>query len=356
MQKLSSYLLECLMPIFEGGAGGHMLHPYLLDWVKSGKDLISFYELVVKNIDDLDACMKIDGVNLSVRMVDGEFALDRMSPKDIEGVKRDQLLDRFGAGHHFIERGGLVLDIFNDCISSCKSELKQLGLLDDETILFNIEYVDKNTNMISYNNSFLAIHGLLKFEVNGNQRTTHEIPYNQQVMNKFVEKLNKVSTKYGFDVVGSVGAQIMQKPNLNKVLREQLAINIDGDPISKPLGDWLKDVKEFDVNKYIVTNSKDRINVVSFKAYTYCQTITTPLQDVFKKPQDIPNLVNCYVIYEANRLLGDEILRCVDSAIGAGNDNEGIVIRNKKVTKVDAPVKVNGSFSINNQKNSKFRK
>ena len=44
-----------------GGAGGHMAHPYDLDWVKSGKDLLRFYELA----KDLKGTVKIDGANVS---------------------------------------------------------------------------------------------------------------------------------------------------------------------------------------------------------------------------------------------------------------------------------------------------
>lgn len=355
MQNLSTYLMEHLAPIFEGGAGGHMLHPYLLNWVKSGKDLIRFYESVAKNMDNLNASMKIDGVNVSIRMVDGEFVFDRMSPKDIEGIKKDQLADRFGAGHGLVKMGGLVLDIFNSCIDSCKPELKQLGLLDDETILFNIEYVDKSTNLISYSNSFLAIHGLLKFEVNGKNRTTHEVSYDQKTLDKLIEKLNKASTKYGFDVVGSVGIEIKRKPDLNKVLKESLTINAFGEPSSKTLEEWLNDINEFDVTKYATTFSLGRISVISHKAYVACTNVDVPLNSVFKKEQDIPNIINSFIIYEANRRFGDEILSCIDSKIGAGNDNEGIVVRNKSITKTDAPVKITGSFSINIA-NSRFAK
>ena len=355
MKQLSTYLLEHVAPIFEGGAGGHMLHPYLLNWVKTGKDLIRFYESVANNMDDLNASMKIDGVNVSIRMVDGEFVFDRMSPKDIEGIKKDQLVDRFGAGHGLVEMGGLVLDIFNDGIDSCKPELERLGLLDDETVLFNIEYVDKSTNLISYSNSFLAIHGLLKFEVNGKNRATHEVSYDQKTLDKLIEKLNKISAKYGFDVVGSVGIEIKHKPDLNKVLKDSLTINTYSTPQTETIEQWLKGVNEFDVTKYINTFPHGRIGVISHKAYVCCTNVDTPLNQVCKKEQDIPNLINSFVIYEANRRFGDEILRCIDSKIGAGNDNEGIVVRNKSITKTDAPVKITGSFSINIA-NSRFAK
>ena len=41
-----------------GGAAGHMAHPYDLDWVNSGRDLLRFFELA----KDLQGTVKIDGV------------------------------------------------------------------------------------------------------------------------------------------------------------------------------------------------------------------------------------------------------------------------------------------------------
>lgn len=342
--------------ILEGGAGGHMLHPYLLPWIKNGRDLLKFYNNVANNMKDLNASMKIDGVNVSVRMIDGEFVFDRMSPKDIEGIRKDQLVDRFPAGHGLIKMGGLVLDIFNQGIDDTKEELKQLGLLDDETILFNIEYVDKNTNLISYASSFLAIHGLLKYEVNGNKRTTHEISYDPKVMERYIRKLNKVSERYGFEVVGSIEAKVSRKPNIDRALKDvEVVINAEGAPERKTLDEWLKLVKEFDVTKNVPTFNGERISVVSHKAYMYCSNPDAPLNSIFKRSADIPNIINSFIIYKANLVMGDEVLHCIDSKIGAGIDNEGIVIRNPKITKIDAPVKITGSFSINIA-NSRFAK
>ena len=353
MKSLYQFLIES--NIFEGGAGGHMLHPYLLPWVKSGKDLLKFYDTVANNMKDLNASMKIDGVNVSVRMIDGEFVFDRMSPKDISGIRKDQLADRFPAGHGLIKMGGLVLDIFNQGIDDTKEELKQLGLLDDETILFNIEYVDKNTNLISYANSFLAIHGLLEFEMNGDKRTTHEIKYDPKVMERYIRKLNKVSERYGFEIVGSIEAKVSRKPNISKVLKEtEVTINAEGSPEKKSLEEWLKSVKDFDLSKNVPTFNGERIGIVSNKAYNYCSHTDAPLSSIFKRPTDIPNIISCYIIYKANLVMGDEVLSCIDSKIGAGTDNEGIVIRNPKITKIDAPVKITGSFSINIA-NSRFR-
>ena len=87
----------------EGGSGGHMLHPFNLPQVKTGKDLIEFFEtaaeFVSKKRDNVkasdSASIKFDGVNASIKLIDGpggkEFALDRGSLKDldIEGITSD---------------------------------------------------------------------------------------------------------------------------------------------------------------------------------------------------------------------------------------------------------------------------
>jgi len=347
MKTLSTYLIESISNIFEGGAGGHMMHPYLLPWVKSGNDLITFFKNVVDNINDLDASMKIDGVNTSIRMIDGQFVFDRMDPKDVNGIYKDQLSDRFGASHGLVKMGGTVLDIFNEGVNACKSELKQLGLLDDPTILFNIEYVDKDTNLIHYDNSFLAIHGLLQYEFVGNtqKRVTHEIRYNKNVLDKFIEKLNTVAKRYGFNIIGSVAIEVTGKPDLQKVLDEPLTINKDGECVEKSLSAWLNDVKEFNPKPTVSSISMGTVGAMSKKVYLACADITTPLNEKFKD-KHIENIVNCYIIHRATLELGNEILKNINSKIGSGTDNEGIVIRNHKITKVNEPVKIVGGFML----------
>ena len=66
-----------------GGAGGHMSHPYDLDEVKNGADLIKIMMGIPKHLamDAVNATIKLDGSNNSVKVIDRrgklEFALDR---------------------------------------------------------------------------------------------------------------------------------------------------------------------------------------------------------------------------------------------------------------------------------------
>ena len=55
----------------EGGAGGHMRHPFDLDDVKSGEDLIKKFEQIGSEIKGgARPDTKIDGVNTSIKIID----------------------------------------------------------------------------------------------------------------------------------------------------------------------------------------------------------------------------------------------------------------------------------------------
>ena len=117
--------------LLEGGAGGHMAHPFNIDWVKTGKDILKVFQMSVNYLENGPAAVKIDGVNASIRFVnlDGkkQFVMDRGSnkPLDVKGITKAELTDRFGEGHGMIVVGGKVLDIFNAAIPAITPQLKK---------------------------------------------------------------------------------------------------------------------------------------------------------------------------------------------------------------------------------------
>jgi hypothetical protein len=209
-----------------GGAAGHMAHPFDLPTVRNGKDLIKFFDEASEYLSENESSVKIDGVNVSFKLVDGpngkEFAMDRgsLNPLDIEGITQAKLGARFGyrtkvtdtleniakalsektarvgsapitvkelldlnpelssgkivpAGqlikvpdsieHGMIKSGNKMLPLLNNALPSIQSELKQLGMYDDPTMFLNTEYVAGKTNVTDYDQKFLAIHGLSQF-------------------------------------------------------------------------------------------------------------------------------------------------------------------------------------------------
>ena len=73
----------------EGGAAGHMAHPFDLPDVKTGNDLIKKFDDTVDVLNKDGGAIKIDGTNVSIKVIENEqgqkqFALDRGSMSELE--------------------------------------------------------------------------------------------------------------------------------------------------------------------------------------------------------------------------------------------------------------------------------
>ena len=344
--------------ITEGGAGGHMAHPFNVDWVKTGKDLLKIFDMSVKYLEKGPASVKIDGVNASIRFVelDGkkQFVMDRGSnkPLDVKGITKAELTDRFGDGHGMIKVGGKVLDIFNDAIPKITPALKKLGLWDNPNILFNIEYVAGSTNVLSYEKNFLAIHGLLEIQqVTPKRRGTNEIRHDENAMQDLLNNLAPSAKKQGYEVLGSVPTELKGKPNFGSVLNTKYTINYGGGKEeTKTLLQWLSTAKVPDQNiktvdgKTIAALSKDVLMKISDD---------TPLSEYIADPKDYQAAIDGFAIYLATMKLGDAVLEKLESPLGPVTDHEGIVIRDKSIYK--EPFKLTGKFILGGLATS-FRK
>ena len=50
----------------------HMWHPFDLDYVKNGKDLLSFSDQVIEYLNQFNSSIKIDGINGPIRLITNE--------------------------------------------------------------------------------------------------------------------------------------------------------------------------------------------------------------------------------------------------------------------------------------------
>lgn len=351
--------------ISDGGAAGHMAHPFNIDWVKNGKDLLEVFKMAVEYLKNGPGAVKIDGLNASIRLIelDGkkQFVLDRGSQKDLDirGITKADLLDRFGNGHGMITIGGKVLDIFNDALNATSTDLKQLGLWNDPNLMFNLEYVSGTSNVIEYGNNFLAIHGLLEITRQPNAKTgkpgarvSKEVVYNEDVMQNYIDKLAVFAQKQGYEVVGSVPTELTSDPNFTKVLSEKVAINYgNGKTETKPLSQWLSTIKVPETQTIKLTNGKT-VNALS-KAVLNAVLEGIPLNEFVADVKDIPLAIDGAITYIATAKLGDEVLKNLDSKLGSVADHEGVVIRDERI--YNKPFKLTGQFIITGQ-TSQFQK
>jgi hypothetical protein len=357
MKKKGKKQVPNCVPINEGGAAGHMKHPFDLPQVTSGKDLINVFEDSATYLTTNPAAIKIDGVNASVRLVilDGQrqFVLDRgsMKPLDVKGITKADLLDRFGEGHGFIQTGGKVLDIFNDSLPSIQQELKALGMWDNPNIMFNVEYVAGSTNVLSYAKNFLAIHGLLElFQVTPKRRESKEIPYNKKALESLVAKMNPIAEKSGFEVVHEFTTRPSKPANLSSVLNQKHTIIINGKKESKSLKQWLDEIQTIPSGQKVTLIDDKAVGAVS-KEILMRISGNNNINEVVKDPVDYKAAIDGYFIYLATMLLGDEVLESITSDLGNSKDQEGIVVRGL----YPDVFKITGSFIIKGME-SQFRK
>ncbi len=344
----------------EGGAAGHMAHPFDLPNVNDGKSLLDVFKKAADSLEINPGSVKIDGVNSSIRLVDldGEkqFAMDRGSkmPLDVKGVTKDDLKDRFkkkdGSIHGMIAAGGEVLDMFNEALPSLENDLKKLGAWDDPNILFNMEYVEGKTNVQDYDTNFIAIHGLNRIEskeVMGakkmlTKRISKEISYDKSALQSMLNNLTPTAKKRGFEVYGSVPTEMKNKPNFNIALSQNYTIKSNEGDKTQSLDKWLKELNNIPEETFIFMDGIKR-GAVSKLVYTTLLSGGN-IDELFEKEEDKQAAIEGFTTYLATEKLGDEVLKVLDSPMGTVDNHEGVVIRDEKIANV--PFKITGKFIL----------
>ena len=344
----------------EGGAAGHMAHPFNLPNVNSGKDLLDVFNKAAESLEKDPGSVKIDGVNSSIRLIDldGEkqFVMDRGSKKelDVKGITKDDLLNRFGDGHGMVKIGGEVLDMFNKALPSIKGDLEKLGAYDDPNILFNMEYVSGKTNVQDYGSNFIAIHGLNKIEtkeVQGKRkmltkRVSSEISYDKSDLQSLLNNLTPTAKEKGFEVYGSVPTEMTKKPNFNSALSKSYTIEAGENTQTKSLNDLLNELNNIPEEDFIfmnVNNSRKKVGAVSKQVYLAILNGEN-VDDLFEDEDDKQKAIEGFTTYLATEKLGDEVLKVLNSPMGSVENHEGVVIRDEKIANV--PFKITGKFIL----------
>ena len=353
--------------ITEGGAAGHMAHPFNLSNVNSGKDLLNIFEKSADSLQNNPGAVKIDGVNSSIRLVDLEgkkqFVMDRGSKKelDVKGITKDDLLKRFGGGHGMVKVGGEVLDLFNSALPNIKNDLEKLGAYNDPNILFNMEYVSGKTNVQDYSSNFIAIHGLNKIEskeVQGarkmlTKRISSEISYDKLALQSLVNNLAPIAKKKGYEIYGSVPTKMKKKPNFSSALSKNYTVNAGEESKTQSLGQWLNELNDIPEEEFIFMNigykpnsstvNNKKVGAVSKQVYLAILNKEN-VDGLFDNAEDRKKAIQGFVTYLATEKLGDEVLKVLDSPMSSVENHEGVVIRDKNIS--DVPFKITGKFIL----------
>jgi hypothetical protein len=356
----------------EGGAGGHMTHPYEMPGVNTGSDLINVFEEAVKAVKSERPAVKIDGANVSIKIarnLDGtiylnssghmEFGVERGTKKeeDIRGVTIDKLGTRFvnktdpTKQHGLVEAGSIILNIFNTALPSIEGDLKRLKFFEKEKQhFFNMEYVYGKTNVIGYNKNFLAIHGVN--EINLTTRKAREVNYNRNVLEDVVKKIRPIAKQFGFDVYSSIPAELEEgtdNVDFSSALNSELTVVYTADhAVTKRLSSWLAEAHSPN-GKIITLTNNTKVSPFSRKNYDNVVN-RIPLDSVIKDNNNtvLKYAIDGAVFVQATILMGQILKNALQSEVGHVSAQEGVVVRNLiyKGKPVGIPIKFTGDFII----------
>tara|TARA_R110001583_G_scaffold38769_2_gene124965 strand:+ start:2377 stop:4395 length:2019 start_codon:yes stop_codon:yes gene_type:complete len=355
-----------------GGAAGHMSHPFDLNSVDTGNDLLDFFEKAKKFVEkEAAGAVKIDGVNVSFKVVEHngvhQFAVDRGSMKeiDISGITMDRVDQRFPEGHGMRPAIKTLLMILNKSLRNIKDELEILGMWDDATLFLNTEYVAGTTNVTKYDENFLAIHGMNQFyqrtaksgaskgnvrpgaeRPDGLKAPSSEVLYDPKVMTKLIKKLNVVANEYGFQVYGSVPTQRLEGTDIDfsSTLSQPFTVQVSDDrEITKSLKDWLSEASNPRYKTVKLKNGK-KTHPLHKELYKAILGGSPAIVDLIEDA-DAEAAIYGAIFMHATRMLGNDVLRGLTSPMGNVMDHEGVVLRDDKLFGMN-PVKITGEFIL----------
>jgi len=341
--------------ILEGGAAGHMAHPFDLNSVKTGNDLVNFFKKALLSVKKQKTSVKFDGLNISLKVVEADgkmqFALDRGSnkPADIKGITIDKLEERFDKGHGMIPVGKFVLGVMNSSIELIMPELKKLGLLRSNKFL-NTEYVTGQTNVTEYDRNMIVFHGVNEFFVEKSKlrgtskRVSKEVSYNKASLNEMVQKLKPIFKQHEFEVFGPTQASLTGEVDFSGALNSTLGIAFTkSDTETKSLKNWLFQAKN-PKSLFVRSAQNKKIPAMSKANYLYVLSGKPIDALVGENKQYQKAIADGAIIYHATRMLGNELLKAMGSDAGELAKHEGVVLRDISLASV--PVKITGEFIV----------
>lgn len=383
-----------------GGAAGHMRHPFDLQSVQSGDQLIDLFDDLKTLVLTSDAGIpnvKFDGSNVSFKVSNGNIVVDRGSYADIAGINTDNVFARFPKeGHGMRTSIPILLRILNG--AGIEQELRTLGLYDNPHYFINTEFAEKGTsNATAYDGNYIFLHGVNAFyegSYRGMVRTglkkpltynpkkdkdeptkdkSVEVPYDKAALASLVEKANAVAQTLNppFRVVGPVPVRVSEGSEINygPALSEKITIPVSQEYLlqdaqlaslqGSSLQTWLTSIAKKPAQYYaphydvsIPTLAGKKIN--PYHKNTYVSVIENGLNvDDIVSPENVRTLINGIIVLHATRKLGHQFLVGLTSDFGDliykgieqdRTDHEGVVIRNDQFG--NYPFKITGEFIV----------
>jgi hypothetical protein len=241
--------------LFEGGAAGHMSHPYDDKGLTFG-DFKSIIDAGLRgelNFEE-DPIEKTDGQNLFVTIKDGEVMFARNTGDTKDPMSLSQFVSKFES--HDVP---MVRDTFTFAAKDLASLLvklpkpKQEEIFDNGKNFMNMELIySKNPNVINYDTDVIQFHNITKTDGDGNildtdSRPAKEIPQILAKVKSDIGKTFKIIPPRILQLQRDVDFSANKKKFEDKViaLQNRYGLN-DGDEVSRYHEMWWRELIDAD--------------------------------------------------------------------------------------------------------------
>ena len=241
--------------LFEGGAAGHMSHPYDDKGLTFGdfKKIVDAGLRGKLNFEE-DPIEKTDGQNLFVTIKDGKVMFARNTGDTKDPMSLDQFVSKFEA--HEVP---MVRDTFVFAAKDLASLLvklpkpKQEEIFDNGKNFMNMELIySKNPNVINYDTDVIQFHNITKTDGDGNildtdSRPAKEIPQILAKVKSDIGKTFKIIPPRILQLQRDVDFSANKKRFEDKViaLQNRYGLN-DGDEVSRYHEMWWRELIDAD--------------------------------------------------------------------------------------------------------------
>jgi hypothetical protein len=162
-------LTEAIQMIKEGGAAGHMAHPYD-DYALSFGDVKEIIARALGGRLDIEAAVteKTDGQNIQVTYKNGQIGFARNKGTVINPMSVQEIQDKFGGRGPISDAFGNAAEDLAEAFNRVDANVLN-GIFKDGRVFANMEIIYPATkNVISYDVAVLQFHNLVEYDKSGN--------------------------------------------------------------------------------------------------------------------------------------------------------------------------------------------
>ena len=241
--------------LFEGGAAGHMSHPY----DDKGLTFGDFRKIIDAGLSgelnfEEEPIEKTDGQNLFVTMKDGKVMFARNTGDTKNPMSLEQFVSKFEA--HAVPAVGDTFVFAAKDLANLLSKLppaKQEEIFDNGKNFMNMELIySKNPNVINYDTDVIQFHNITKTDGDGNilgtdSRPAKEIPQILSKVKANIGKTFRIIPPRILQLQKDVDFSKNQKKFYNKVTALQKRYGLgDSDEVSRYHEMWWRELIDTD--------------------------------------------------------------------------------------------------------------